>query len=91
MSAFGWPLTRVKGISLIEYYTPSTLEEWIPNTFIDISKVYKTKLRMLKEFTSQQHRSYFKEDTIKGFHTNFQCSKKGTELVEQFNLKQLFL
>ena len=91
VSALGWPLTRVKGISLIEYYTPSTLEEWIPNTFIDISDAYNIKLKMLKEFTSQQHRSYFEEGTIKGFHTNFQCSKKGTELVEQFNLKQTFI
>jgi len=91
VSNLGWPLTRTKSISLIEYYSPSTLENWTPNTFIDVSKTYKLKLNMLKEFTSQQHRSYFKEDTIKGFHTNFQCSKKGTELVEQFNLKQLFL
>jgi len=91
VSNLGWPLTRTKSISLIEYYSPSTLENWTPNTFIDVSKTYKLKLNMLKEFTSQQHRSYFKEDTIKGFHTNFQCSKKGTELEEQFNLKQLFL
>tara|TARA_R110000824_G_scaffold165421_1_gene342012 strand:+ start:3269 stop:3901 length:633 start_codon:yes stop_codon:yes gene_type:complete len=91
VSNLGWPLTRIKSISLIEYYSPSTLETWIPNTFVDISKFYKTKLKMLKEFTSQQHRSYFKENTIKGFHTNFQCSKKGIELVEQFNLKQSFI
>ena len=90
VSNLGWPLTRIKSISLIEYYSPSTLEEWTSNMFIDISEVYKIKLRMLKQFKSQQHRSYFEEDTIKGFHTNFQCSKKGTELVEQFNLKQLF-
>ena len=32
----------------------------------------------------------FHLNTIKGFHTNFQCSKKGQTLVEQFNLKQLF-
>jgi len=91
VSNLGWPLTRIKSISLLEYYSPSTLETWIPNTFVDISKSYKIKLKMLKEFTSQQHRSYFKENTIKGFHTNFQCSKKGIELVEQFNLKQSFI
>ena len=90
VSAFGWPLTRVKGISLIEYYTPSTLEEWIPNTFIDISEVYETKLKMLKQFTSQQHRSYFTRKTLDGFHTSFQCSKKGYE-IEKFNLKQAFI
>ena len=91
VSNLGWPLTRVSSISLIEYYSPSTLETWVPNTFIDISKVYNTKLRMLREFKSQQHRPYFSLDTLKGFHTNFQCSKKGTSLVEQFNIKQLFI
>jgi LmbE family N-acetylglucosaminyl deacetylase len=88
---FGMPLTRVKSISLVEYYSPSTLHSWVPNTFIDVSKQYELKLEMLKKFESQQHRSYFNENTIRGFHTNFQCSKKGTQLVEQFNLKQLFI
>ena len=90
VSNFGWPLTRIKGISLIEYYSPSTLEKWVPNMFIDISDVYKVKLNMLKQFKSQQHRSYFSKETINGFHTNFQCSKKGYGMVERFNLKQLF-
>ena len=90
VSNFGWPLTRIKGISLIEYYSPSTLEKWVPNMFIDISDVYKVKLNMLKQFKSQQHRSYFLKETINGFHTNFQCSKKGYGMVERFNLKQLF-
>lgn len=88
---FGWPLTRIKSISLVEYCSPSTLETWVPNVFVDIREQFNTKLEMLKQFTSQQHRSYFKEDVIKGFHTNFQCSKKGLSLVEQFNLKQVFL
>lgn len=91
VSNLGWPLTRVKSISLVEYYSPSTLESWVPNLFVNVSKVYKIKSKMLKQFTSQQHRSYFEEDTIRGFHTNFQCSKKGTKLAEQFNLKQLFV
>ena len=86
----GWPLTRTKPISLAEYRSPSTLETWVPNTFIDLSLVYTKKVNMLKEFISQQHRSYFSLDAIKGFHTNFQCLKKGTPLVEQFNMKQLY-
>ena len=90
VSSFGWPLTRVKPISLMEYYSPSTLEKWIPNMFIDISDVYDTKLNMLKEFESQQHRSYFSRETQDGFHTNFQCSKKGLPKIERFNLKQIF-
>ena len=46
---------------------------------------------MLKEFTSQQHRSYFSRKTLDGFHTSFQCSKKGYDIVEKFNLKQAFI
>jgi len=91
VSNFSWPLTRIKPISLIEYYSPSTLEKWIPNTFIDITDVYNIKLDMLKEFVSQQHRSYFKRQTLDGFHTNFQCSKKKYNIIERFNIKQLFL
>jgi len=91
VSRLGWPLTRTKSISLIEYYSPSTLQSWTPNIFVDISDQYDTKLKMLTKFKSQSHRTYFTEDTIKGFHTNFQCSKKGVKLVEQFNLKQLFV
>lgn len=91
VSNFGWPLTRIKSISLVEYCSPSTLETWVPNMFVDIKEQYETKLQMLKQFTSQQHRCYFKEEVIRGFHTNFQCSKKGFDLVEQFNLKQVFL
>jgi len=90
-STFGWPLTRVTGISLMEYYTPSALETWIPNTFINISEIYEIKLNMLKQFTSQQHRSYFTKKTLDGFHTSFQCSKKGYNIVEKFNLKQTFI
>ena len=91
VSNFGWPLTRIKSISLVEYCSPSTLESWTPNLFVDIKEQYSIKLQMLKQFTSQQHRSYFNEEVIRGFHSNFQCSKKGLPIVEQFNLKQVFL
>lgn len=91
VSNFGWPLTRVRAISLIEYYSPSTLQSWTPNVFIDIADQYNTKVTMLKEFVSQSHRSYFDKTTLDGFHTNFQCSKKGVKMVEQFNLKQVFI
>ena len=91
VSNLGWPLTRITPTSLIEYYSPSTLETWNPNIFVDIDSVYDRKVEMLKEFKSQQHRSYFQEDTIRGFHTHFQCSKKGKGMVEQFRLKQQFV
>jgi LmbE family N-acetylglucosaminyl deacetylase len=90
VSGFGWPLSRVSAISLIEYCAPSALSSWVPNLFVDVSSVYNEKKFMLKGFTSQQHRSYFQEEQIDGFHTEFQCSKKGMTKVERFNIKQDF-
>lgn len=87
----GYALTRVHSISLIEYYSPSTLETWIPNVFIDISNVYDNKLNMLTEFKSQLHRSYFTINTLDEFHSNFRCSKRKIGKVEQFKFKQIFL
>ena len=87
----GYALTRVHPLSLIEYYSPSTLETWIPNVFIDISNVYNTKLNMLTEFKSQLHRSYFTINTLDEFHSNFRCSKRKIGKVEQFKFKQIFL
>lgn len=86
VNSLGFPLVRVKPISLIEYKTVSTLNTWQPNMFIDISKKYKTKLKCLKEFKSQQNKSYFSEDVLNIFHTNFQYKKKGINLVEQFKI-----
>ncbi len=79
-----WESTGITNINL--YFSPYKLlkekgeDEWV--NYIETNFVNKN---------NYEHRSYFKEDTIKGFHTNFQCSKKGTKLVEQFNLKQLFI
>lgn len=89
-SNFGYALTRVKPISLIEYMSPSTQRSWQPNTFIDIDKVYKNKKKRLKEFVSQKERSYFHNKQVDGFHFEFQCAKKNIFLVEQFKIKQNF-
>jgi len=90
LSKFGYALTRVKPVSLIEYMSPSTQRTWQPNLHIDISKQYNQKESRLRAFESQQNRSYFQKEQIKGFHTEFQCSKKNIMLVEQFNIKQYF-
>jgi LmbE family N-acetylglucosaminyl deacetylase len=90
LSKFGYALTRVKPISLIEYMSPSTQRTWQPNLFINIKEQYKQKEHRLELFKSQQNRSYFQKEQIKGFHTEFQCSKKNIMLTEQFNIKQYF-
>lgn len=86
VSGFGYALIREKPISIIEYYSPSTLETWIPNIFIGITDVYHDKLKMLKEFTSQQHRLYFNETVLDEFHTHYQQAKRGISKVEKFRL-----
>lgn len=87
----GYPLSRVTKIDVIEYKTPSTLNSWSPNTFVDIEKQIETKIQCLKEFKSQLHRVYFKDNVIRCFHVNFQCSKKGSTCVEQYNAMQLYV
>jgi LmbE family N-acetylglucosaminyl deacetylase len=79
-------LTRVNPISLIEYSTVSTLNNWSPNIFVDIKEHYDKKLECLKEFTTQQSKNYFKKETLDSFHTNFQCMKKGIKIVEKYKL-----
>ena len=43
---------------IIEYATPSTLTDWIPNFFVDISKCKDSKLNKLKLFVSQKNKSF---------------------------------
>lgn len=90
VSRLGWPLSRITPISIVEYCSPSTLETWVPNLFVNIENQYNIKLKMLEKFDSQQHRTYFTQEVIKGFHNNFQCSKKGIPVVEQFRFNQVF-
>jgi N-acetylglucosamine malate deacetylase 1 len=91
VSNFGLALTRIRPISLLEYMSPSTQRDWIPSVYVDITQQYDKKLELLKTFKSQQQRSYFQNEQLKGFHIDFQCSKKGISLVEQFKLSQDFI
>lgn len=90
VSGFGPALIRNKNISLIQYYTPSTQNEWNPNLYIDIEDYYEVKLDSLKEFESQQHRYYFEEHVLRAFHSDFQCSKKGVHYIEKYKILNLF-
>ncbi len=84
------PLSRLEKISIIEYCSPSTLENWIPNLFVDIGDQFEAKLAALAAFESQSARKYFTESTIRNFNTNFRCSKRGLTYVEQFNINQIY-
>ena len=84
------PLTRIKNLSIIEYRTPSTLDSWLPNTFVDITDFFDEKHIKLRKFISQNRRWYFQKELLKSFHSNFQSYKKGIKYTEKFKLTQLY-
>jgi hypothetical protein len=90
ISSFAAPLARVNPYSIIQYKSPSTLEKWTPNLFVSLENFYYIKCNMLKEFISQLHHEYFKNKILDGFHTNFQCMKKGQGFVESYKIITLY-
>ena len=90
VNGLGPALVRNLPISVIEYRTPSTLNSWQPNLFIDINKFYNKKIEVLKCFTSQQNKTYFSRSALDIFHVNFQCGKKGINTVEQFKIVEMY-
>ncbi len=89
VNKFGSALCRFSPMSLIEYHTVSTINDWKPNLFIDIESVYPKKIKSLEEFKSQITKSYLQRKSLNAFHSNFQCSKRGMGMVEQFKIIEL--
>ncbi len=83
-------MTRHKTLSLIEYRSFSTLWEWVPNMFTDITGGYDLKVSALQEISSQSNKNYFTKDVLDAFHTDMQCSKKLLKRVEQFKLVTIY-
>ena len=81
-------LVRHKKIGIISYRTPSTLDTWIPNFYVEID--LDEKIEYLKMFESQLYKPYFSEKSIKSFHSNYQCSKKNMEYVELFRIEGIY-
>jgi N-acetylglucosamine malate deacetylase 1 len=90
ISGFGSALIRNSKISIIEYYTPSTQDAWVPNFYLDITEQYNDKLEALQRFESQKHRYYFRDDVLRSFHNDFQCAKKGLHYIEKYKITNLF-
>jgi LmbE family N-acetylglucosaminyl deacetylase len=86
VSSFAAPLARVKPYSIIQYKSPSTLDKWTPNLFVSLGDFYYIKKKMLYNFESQLHHEYFSDFVVDGFHTNFQCMKKGQGFVESYKI-----
>ena len=81
-------LVRHKRIGIISYRTPSTLDNWIPNFYVEID--LDEKIEYLNAFESQLEKPYFSEKSIKSFHSNYQCSKKDMEYVELFRIEGIY-
>jgi LmbE family N-acetylglucosaminyl deacetylase len=87
-----WPNRKELGPpSLIEYKSPSTLDDWNPSFMVDIENTYGKKKLGLISFVSQLHHTYFNTDILDSFHNNYQCCKKGMNQVEQFKIKNLYI
>ena len=107
VSDFTYALVRRSKCSLIQYKSPSTLDTWIPNFFVDIgviesrdkkdghsnqthtlfmAGIWYIKVNRMKLFESQQDKSYFEDQSLKSFHSNYQCSMRDMSRVESFKI-----
>ena len=90
-----YSLVRRTSCGLVTFRTPSAVDEWIPNFFVDLTKhttksgaiVMFAKKKALLKFTSQQSKSYFKDNSINSFHSNYQCSQRDMSFVESFRIE----
>lgn len=91
VNSIGVPLTRKKKVSIIEYRSPSTDKQWIPNFFVEISSnLLRKKIDSLQSFTTQVDSLYFHPKNIPLFHTDFYSVKRGIQYVESYKIIQLY-
>ena len=91
-------LVRRMRCGLITFRTPSALDGWIPNFYVDLSKtitssgsiVMFSKKKALLKFESQQDKSYFHDNSIDSFHSNYQCSQRDMDFVESFKIERCY-
>ena len=98
INTFSQSLVRRIKCGIINYRTPSTIDTWIPNFFVDLdffsntysSKILDEKINRLQKFESQKSKSYFSSDSISSFHNNYQCSQRNMFAVELFRIERLY-
>ena len=107
VSYLPYALARRSKCGIINYKSPSTLDSWTPNFFVDLNVlahrpeeeghksdtellfmayIWYAKINKLKFFESQQDKSYFQEQSLNSFHSNYQCSTRGMDKVESFKI-----
>jgi len=91
VNSIGIPLARKSKLSVIEYKSPSTNPEWIPNLFMELSPdILRKKVKSLQQFKTQLDAPYFSQENIPNFHIDFSATKRGAKYVELFRMVQLF-
>ena len=83
-------LTRKEKLGIVEYRTPTTVDTWVGNYFIDITMHLDEKIDYNKKFESQHSRIYFNDFSIKSFHSNYQCSRRNIGYVELYKIQRLY-
>lgn len=88
-----YALARTSKCGIISYKTPSTLESWIPNSYIDIDVFLERKISFLRKFKTQINKNskgsvYFGKDKILSFHVNYFAMKVGVKYVETFKINR---
>lgn len=94
ISDLGKALTRKSQFTIIEYKTPHTLNNWIPNLYINIDElipnseqnIWEFKKELLKMFYSQQNQPYFENIPLQNFHIDYHSSRKKINIVESFKI-----
>jgi LmbE family N-acetylglucosaminyl deacetylase len=88
----GPALCRIKPMSLIEYFTPSTSLEWVPNFVVNLDEsTYLNKKNRLQCFKSQITKTYFSDFCLDSFHSSLEFTKKGLHWVEKFKSSSTIL
>lgn len=89
VNGIGMALTRATPMSIIEYKSPSSLDTWVPNMFIEIGDYADEKVRRLERFKSQQ-KLYFQTEYMKAFHSHTNSMKKKIFVTEPFRIITLY-
>ena len=48
------------------------------------------KKKALLKFESQQDKSYFHDNSIDSFHSNYQCSQRDMTFIESFKIERCY-
>ena len=91
-------LVRRIRCGLVTFRTPSALDGWTPNFYVDLTQnttdsgaiIMFAKKKALLKFKSQQDKSYFHDNSIDSFHSNYQCSQRDMTFIESFKIERCY-